>query len=125
MHLSRFALLIPAAALWAGAPHADAGLARARNALSGLPMRFEANRGQWLPEVRFAARAEHYSVAFTEAGPRLSFGGSRSLEISLDGANRAARIEGLEPAGARTNYFVGQRSQWRMGVPGYSRVRYR
>ncbi len=125
MRLFGIALLASAASLAAAAPSRDAGVARVQTAMEQLPLRFEANLGQWNPAVRYAAHAQQYSLLFTAAGPSLEFGGRRRVDIALDNANRAPEIEALGPVSGRTNYFVGSRERWRTGVPIYSRVRYR
>jgi len=93
--------------------------------MENLPLRFEANLGQWNPAVRYAAHAPQFSLLFTAAGPSLDFGGKRRVDMALDHSNRAPEIEALGRLAGQTNYFVGSRERWRTGVPLYSRVRYR
>jgi hypothetical protein len=112
--LSRFGLLLCFAPL-AGAT--------APTVLARLPLRFEANQGQAPANVRYTGRAGAYTLQLTPAGPSL-FLGSRRVDVSLVGGNRAPRIDALDPVGARTDYFVGSRNRWRTNVPSYSRVRY-
>jgi hypothetical protein len=99
-------------------------LSRARAALGSLPLRFEANQGQWKPEVRYAARAGGYNLLLTSRGPSLSVPGSKPVEIGLLNSNPVPRIEALDPLPAHTDYFLGGRTSWHTGVPNYSRVRY-
>jgi hypothetical protein len=103
----------------------DAGLARGQAALSRLPFRFEANRGQWGPSVQFAARGGGYDLLFTGQGPSLRFGRSQAIDITLVNGNRQPVIEGLDALKARTNYMIGARANWHTDVPNYARVAYR
>ena len=125
---SRLGLLVCAASALAaagGAARTDAALSQAKAALTRLPLRFEANRGQWDPAVRYAARANGYALLLTAGGPVVAFPGSGRVDINLLNSNRAARIEPLDRLPAHTDYFIGSREHWHTGVPNYSRVRYR
>jgi hypothetical protein len=124
MRVFRFALMACAASLLCAAPARDAGLSKAQDAFGRLPLRFEANLGQWIPTVRYAARASEYTLLLTGAGPTIALGGSQRVDISLVGSNPAAEIQPLERLSVRTNYFVGARDRWRTDVPTYSRVQY-
>ena len=93
--------------------------------MARLPLRFEENRGQFPRPVRFGARAGGYSLQLSVRGATLAMPGRQRVEMSLVKANPAAEIEGLDRMAARTDYFVGNRSQWRTGIANYSRVRYR
>jgi hypothetical protein len=125
-HLSRLGLFLSAASMLAatGAPSPDAALSQARTALARLPLRFEANRGQWDPAVRYAARANGYALLLTAAGPVVAFPGSQRVAIRLLDSNPAAPIEALDPLPSHTDYFLGSRDGWHTGIPNYSRVRY-
>jgi hypothetical protein len=103
----------------------DAGLARGQAALTRLPLRFEANRGQWGPSVQFAARGGGYDLLFTGQGPSLRFGRSQAIDISLVNGNPQPVIEGLDALKLRTNYMIGARAKWHTDVPNYARVEYR
>ena len=100
-----------------------ASLAAARAALGALPLRFEANQGQWSPDVRYLARSGGVKVALTDRGPSVGLPGAGRVDLVLEGA-AAPRIEALEPLAARTDYFIGPRSNWHTGVTSYARVRY-
>lgn len=106
------------------APARDA-TARAQTTLTRLPLRFEANLGQWNPAVRYAARGDRYSVLLTAAGPSLAFGGARRVDLSLDGSNPAPEIDAAGRSPVRTDYFIGSKDRWRTNVPLFSRVVYR
>ncbi len=125
--LSRFALFVCAASVLAAAgrpPSADGALSQAKSALAQLPLRFEANRGQWDPAVCYAAHADGYALFLTTRGPALSFPGSERVDIRLLNSNPAAQIEALDQLPSHTDYFLGSRENWHTGVPHYSRVRY-
>ena len=100
-------------------------MARGQAALSRLPLRFEANRGQWGPSVQYAARGGGYDLLFTGQGPSLRFGRSQAIDISLVNGNPQQVIEGLDALKLRTNYMVGARAKWHTDVPNYARVEYR
>lgn len=102
----------------------EANLARAKTTFSRLPLRFEANRGQFNPAVRFAARGGGYDLLFTGEGASLRFGPSKSVDISLPGSKREADIEGLDPLRARTNYMLGARANWHTDVANFGRIEY-
>jgi len=97
--------------------------AAARAALAGLPLRFEANQGQWSPDVRYLARSGGVKVALTDRGPSVGLPGAGRVDLVLEGA-ASPHIQPLEPLAARTDYFLGDRSNWHTGVTSYSRVRY-
>jgi hypothetical protein len=116
-------ILVLSLSLYAAAP--DANLAHAKATLSRLPLRFEANRGQFDPKIRYAARGAGYDLLFTSAGASLRFGPTKSVEISLPGSKRDAETVGLDPLRARTNYMIGARANWHTGVDNFGRVEYR
>jgi len=120
--VSRLALLPCACWVIHAAPPAPS-TAQAQAALGQLPLRFEENRGHAAPSVRYTGRAGSYSLVLTSSGPSLLVG-SEHVNLSLLHSNRAPAIEGFDPLPARTDYFVGDRRNWRAKVPSYSRVRY-
>jgi hypothetical protein len=119
--LSRFLLLVCATPLF-GASTATA-LPQANTVLSRLPLRFEANRGQFDPAARFGARAGGFHLLLTDHGPSLTVGSHR-VDLSLLHSNPAPRIEGFDPLATHTDYLVGSRRDWRSHVPSFQRVRY-
>jgi hypothetical protein len=133
LRLSRFALFIGASSLLAAGRPAGSDLTveRAKAALAQLPLRFEANQGQMGPAVRYSAHAGGYDLFLTKNGPSLAFRTagpvpqSRRVDISLLNSNRAPAIEALDRFQTRTDFFRGNRADWRTNVPSYSRVRYR
>jgi hypothetical protein len=112
----------------------DAAAARAGATLSRLPMRFEENRGQWNPEVLYAARAGgpsgHGGIFLAATGPVLvgSTGKgvpSHRVDVRLLHGNQQPKIEPLDRLAMQTNYFLGGRPNWHTGISQYSRVAYR
>lgn len=101
-----------------------ASVVEGQSALKRLPLRFEANQGQWSPEIRYMARSGAGHLLLTQQGPTLA-SGSHRIDLRLTGSNPAARVEGLERLAAHADYYVGNRDQWRTGVASFSRVAYR
>jgi hypothetical protein len=123
--LSCFALLALAIPVF-GAPAGntpDDALRQAKSVMAGLPLRFEANQGQMAPSVLYGAHANGYHVLLGVAGPSIALG-SHHVDMSLVHGNRAPKVEALDPLATRTDYLVGNRSQWHPGIRSYSRVRY-
>ncbi len=88
------------------------------------PLGFERNDGQTASEVRYFSRGPASTLFLTASKAVLSFQGA-SLEMALQGANPAARIEGVDRAPGAANYFIGaDSSRWRSSIPRYARVRY-
>src|SRR5580658_3956156 len=121
---SLFVILVCVISGLAAAPP-DGTLAGGQAVMSRLPLRFEANRGQWGPSVQYAARGGGYDLLLTGQGPSLRFGRSQAIDISLVNGNRQPVIEGLDEMKARTNYMIGARANWHTEVPNYARVAYR
>lgn len=113
------------------------------------PLTFEPNVGQAPPEVKWVARGPGYQLYLTSKGavfmPRVVPDGVTPLQssatpsimpallttarvdrvtMSLAGSHEWTVMEGLEPTGSVNNYLLGKDpSQWRTGVPQYSRLR--
>ena len=125
MRALRFVMFACAAAACAAPPAVDPGPSRIQAGLARLPLRFEANMGQWSAPVRYAARADGYTLLFTAAGPSLTFAASRRVDLSMVGSAAAPEIEAQDRLATRTDYFLGAKPQWRAEIPTYSSVRYR
>jgi hypothetical protein len=119
--LSFVGLLVCSACLQGAA---DGDVSQAKSALARLPLRFEENRGQFDPAVRYGARAGGYRVQLSAGGASLAMPGAGRVDIGLVNSNPSAKIEALDRLPARTDYFVGNRDHWHTGVASYSRVRY-
>jgi hypothetical protein len=88
-----------------------------------LPLRFEENRGQFAPVVRYTARSNGYNLQLTDSGPAFLMGKQR-VEIALVHGNAAPKIEATERTETKTNYLVGSGKDWHIGVGNFGRVRY-
>ena len=127
----------------------QSGESRAKVAASygKFPLRFEANQGQADLRVKFLSRGSGYTLFLTSTEAVLALQkpslttaaiqryvgntpGKRStsaavLRMKFGGANRIARIEGLESLTGKSNYFIGNEpAKWRTNVPTYAKVRY-
>ncbi len=104
---------------------------RTGGALAGLPLYFEANRGQVDSRAGYFARGEQASVFFTGGGVRYSLADRRhpgnrfGLELGFVGARANARPVGVGKTGADVSYFKGRAAQSTTGVPTYGQVAYR
>ena len=100
--------------------------------LAQLPLRFEANAGQFDDGIRFAARGVGYGVALTPTGATLGLTSSTGTTAAVamtvvgrDGAPAAARrVVGREPLPGVVNHIIGSdRTRWHTGVEQFARVR--
>jgi hypothetical protein len=114
-----------ASALLAAGDPAGPDAAVARAALAQLPLRFEANQGQFGRTVRYAARTPAYSIALTANGAAFRFPGSPQISLSLRGSAASPAIDPQQPMAVRTDYMIGRRQDWHTGIANYSRIRYR
>jgi hypothetical protein len=117
-HLSRFGFLV-----WASCVLASAATEGAKSVAAKLPLRFEENQGQFGKPVRYAARSGGAALFLTSGGASFTTGTQR-VDLRLVHANASPKIEALDRMEARTNYIVGDRSQWHTGIANYARVRY-
>jgi hypothetical protein len=109
-----------------GAPPADGELGVDRD-YANLPLAFEPNRGQADGRGEFVARGTGYSLALAPDSAMLAVSqGDRglALDMKLPGADPRAQAEPLSRLPGEVNYLVGERPDWRTGVPTYERVRY-
>jgi hypothetical protein len=116
---------------------------RAAVGFGGLPLMFEANRGQVADgRVKFVSRNKGYTLFLTPDGATLSLrsrpnargadatageGGATSvIRMKLEGARNSARVVGEEELKGKVNYIRGRDPRsWRTGVETFGRVRYR
>jgi hypothetical protein len=80
--------------------------------MARLPLRFEANAGQWGSAVRYAGNAGGYSVLLTASGPTLSFGDNHRVDVVMRGGNPAPVMSPEFRQATQTSYFVGSRDRW-------------
>src|SRR5216110_138873 len=79
-----------------------------------LPLSFEANRGQFDPRVRFAARGPGYSLFLTRTEAVLDLRPAKSpVRMRLAGANKNPPIAGADPLPGRSNYYRTQQTEHR------------
>ena len=78
--------------------------APASDVLSRLPLRFEAADGQKGDSQKWIARGPGFGVAFTQEGSFMQLG-DRGLRLTLPGADRHAKLEGVDKSATPTNYF--------------------
>jgi uncharacterized protein (TIGR03437 family) len=105
------------------------GASLKQNLLTLQPLRFEQNRGQAAGGDPFIARGPDYLLRIqpeqnwlTWTEPSTKQGGT--VHTRLVGANRGAQLEGADPLGSQTNYFLGaSQAAWHTGVRNYRRVR--
>jgi hypothetical protein len=87
------------------------------------PLTFEANHGQFVPGVLYAARGPQYSVVIDSKGASLHLDDA-TLRLQLIGANAGSRIEAIDELRAKSSYFIGNdHSKWRNNIPNFGRVR--
>src|SRR5579872_5584082 len=98
IHSYRFVLIGCAASALLAA--GDSAGRDARAVLARLPLRFEANQGQFDSSVRFAARTSSYTVALTAQGAAMKFPGSPRISLSLEGASQNPSLEPQDPLSA-------------------------
>uniref|UniRef100_Q01T38 Uncharacterized protein n=1 Tax=Solibacter usitatus (strain Ellin6076) TaxID=234267 RepID=Q01T38_SOLUE len=94
-----------------------------------MPLEFEANTGQFAPEVHFLAHGANHFVYLTRDGMTLGFNDARqrntSLRMTLVGATTGAALSGEAPTAGVSNYLIGNDpAQWHRDVGHYARVRY-
>jgi uncharacterized protein (TIGR03437 family) len=93
------------------------------------PIYFEPNLGQIDAQAKFVARAEGTVIWFTAQGPVLSVpqkGRPAVLKVRFEGGRKQPKIEGEQPQGGVSNYFIGpNESAWHTDIPHFTKVRYR
>jgi uncharacterized repeat protein (TIGR01451 family) len=118
-------------------------LARLDEAYGKLPLSFEANRGQFAPEVKFISHHSNSALFLTSGEAVLVLKNPRAkkpdnqiltgmrkageqtsvLRMKVLGANSAAQIEGLDPLTGKSNYFRGKDpSKWQTDIANYTKV---
>ncbi|HUO03725.1 MAG TPA: SBBP repeat-containing protein [Candidatus Binataceae bacterium] len=103
-----------------------------------IPRYFEPNLGQTDSRVKFLSHGDGHTLFLTADGALLSIdsatnaangadrGNGMALGLSIVGANRDARIEGVDPIHSKSNYFIGRDPKgWHANVPNFGQVRYR
>ncbi|MBM4033192.1 MAG: LEPR-XLL domain-containing protein, partial [Planctomycetes bacterium] len=101
--------------------------------LNASPALFAANLGQWAdPAVRYAFQTSGGNVLHTDAGPVFQLfqsedtaegGCATQFSVTFEGASTVAP-SGQDASQAVYNYYVGDPSSWRTGVPTFQTVAY-
>jgi uncharacterized protein (TIGR03437 family) len=104
------------------------GAVQTASLLNGLPLRFEANRGQADPRIRYMAHGAGFSLSLDHQGIVLNLrsrsnGASAMVGMRLAGARKHAAIDGVDRTVTQTTYILGE--QTIQDVPSFRRVRYR
>lgn len=109
-------------------------VAEAQAQLASLPLAFEPNQGQSVPQVKFLTHGSGYGLFLTQdeadlALPALkqasSATASNTFRMRFAGANTRAEMAAVQPLPGRTNYLLGNdSSRWIRNVPQFARVRY-
>jgi hypothetical protein len=118
----------------------------------GLPLSFEANRGQTDARVKFLSRGQGYTLFLTRRGgallalrrpepkgdqqaiaPAMAFkalesraaSGAAVVSMHVVGGNARPEVEGVGELSGKANYFIGKdATKWRRKVPLFSKVVY-
>ncbi len=106
----------------------------------GLPLTFEANRGQTDSSVKFLARAGHYTLFLTSSEAVFRLTGASSapspdktpstdpsvFSLFFPGANQTPQVLGWDELIGKSHYFIGNNpAMWLAQIPHYSKVMYR
>jgi len=118
-------LLVSAAAITLGAV---SSFAQSTMNAAGLPLFFEAGRGQAGITTPFAAHGPNseFLLASTNVqfALRKTSGETAAASMAFVGANPSATISGVTELAGKVNYFLGNDpAKWQSGVPIYSKVR--
>lgn len=106
----------------------NTGAAKSSSILySKLPLVFEPNQGQAAEPTRFISHASGYDVQVMDTGivvvGRATGDENRpKIVLQLLGGQEPKDIGGRDPMPGRTNYYVGHRSAWHLGIPQYRGV---
>lgn len=101
-----------------------------------MPLRFEANAGQWDERTRYVAHAGAATIAFGDDGATIALPAARPSDHDTTGpaatlrmkvaGGRAVAPNADDELSTRSNYFLGNvPARWRTDVPNYGRVTYR
>ena len=125
----RIILTLAVAGLLAGTSAPGNPGAALRSQPVSIPLEFEANTGQFAPEVSYLARGSNHFVYLTRDSITLGFNDAQqrdtSLRTRLVDVNPQASMTGEDRTAGVSNYLIGNDpANWRRGVGHYRRVRY-
>ena len=92
---------------------------------TGLPLAFEANRGQTAPQVQYLARSSEGALFFTNDGLTVAVPRLGAFRLRFEGAMAAPNIIAEGKLMARSNYPNSDPQKSVAGVANYSALRYR
>jgi hypothetical protein len=98
-----------------------------RASVAATPLAFEQNVGQANAQVDFLARGTGYAVGLADGDAVLAVqDGSLShvVRLAVLGKNTNTIAAGDGLLAAKTNYLVGGKAQWHIGVANFEAVRY-
>ncbi len=112
---------------WAAGPreteHRAAGPRKADQSLERYgkpPVSFEANRGQFDSRIKFISRQRGFTLSLTPGEAAIG-----AVRMRMLGANRDARISGLDQLPGKLSYFLGDDPKhWRTDAPTFGKVKY-
>ncbi len=121
--------ILTAAGLLVGTSASGSPKAPLRNQPVSIPLEFEANTGQFVPQVHYLARGANHFVYLTRDGMTLGFNNARQgdtpLRMLFVGVKPEVSMSGEARTTGVSNYLIGNDpAQWRRGVAHYGRVRY-
>jgi hypothetical protein len=115
----------------------------------GLPLSFEENQGQTDSRAKFLSRGKGYNLflkstemvlsisgkskreerrsmleRYGDAPSRITGRSEETVRMTIIGANRSARIAGLDRLPGKSSYFIGKDpAKWLTDIPHYAKVR--
>ncbi len=99
-------------------------------------MQFEENKGQADGQVKFLSRGRGYSLFLTPTESVITLNRASAtvgqtaeqktvvVRMSWNGADPQAKVTGHEPLEGKSNYLIGDQSQWRTNISSFAKVRY-
>lgn len=88
-----------------------------------LPLRFEANQGQFDTHALFLLRGPGYKLFLTSNGFVLAPTSGEPIRMTFEGAASSARVIGVDRLPGVSHYLLGSDpARWRTEVPGYGRA---
>jgi hypothetical protein len=96
-------------------------------AYGNFPISFEPNHGQTDKRVKFLSRGAGHSLYLTSneawISLRKSERESQLLRMTVVNGNKTAKLSGEDQLPGRTNYLIGNRTNWKTDLPTYGKVR--
>ena len=122
-----------------GRPNVEApATARVADRFGGLPLSFEANKGQIDQPVKFLSNGPGYNLFLTGNEAVLTLRKPQAhaddskvregsvLRLKMIGANTSPQVEGQDELPGKVNYFIGNDPEkWRRNIPTYRKVYYK